>query len=64
MNTRTLQRTIAAIGTSDGAGVRLRRSLGSAQGQRLDPFLMLDEFSSANPDDYVAGFPPHPHRGF
>ncbi|NEX62311.1 pirin family protein [Noviherbaspirillum galbum] len=61
---RQLQRIIDAMETSDGAGVRLRRSLGRGQGTRLDPFLMLDEFSSDNPDDYVAGFPSHPHRGF
>lgn len=64
MTTRTLQRIIASVATSDGAGVKLRRSLGSAQALRLDPFLMLDEFYSDNPDDYLAGFPPHPHRGF
>lgn len=64
MTTRTLQRIIASVVTSDGAGVKLRRSLGSAQALRLDPFLMLDEFYSDNPDDYLAGFPPHPHRGF
>jgi quercetin 2,3-dioxygenase len=61
---RSLQRVIAAMATSDGAGVRLRRSLGQGPDARLDPFLMLDEFSSENPDDYVAGFPSHPHRGF
>ncbi|HEX5801949.1 MAG TPA: pirin family protein, partial [Azospira sp.] len=64
MSTRTLQRIIPSIPVSDGAGVRLRRSLGQMPAQRLDPFLMLDEFSSDNPDDYIAGFPPHPHRGF
>jgi redox-sensitive bicupin YhaK (pirin superfamily) len=64
MSTRTLQRVIRSLPTSDGAGVRLRRSLGQAPGMRLDPFLMLDEFSSDNPDDYIAGFPDHPHRGF
>lgn len=64
MSVRTLQQVIRALPTSDGAGVRLRRSLGQSQTQRLDPFLMLDEFSSENPDDYVAGFPSHPHRGF
>jgi hypothetical protein len=50
--------------TSDGAGVKLRRSIGANQSLRLDPFLMLDEFGTENPDDYIAGFPPHPHRGF
>jgi redox-sensitive bicupin YhaK (pirin superfamily) len=64
MNPRTLQRAIAAIPTSDGAGVKLRRSLGQSPNARLDPFLMLDHFSTENPDDYVAGFPAHPHRGF
>ncbi len=64
MSIRTLQQIIRAIPTSDGAGVKLRRSLGQSQTLRLDPFLMLDEFSSSNADDYVAGFPDHPHRGF
>ncbi|MGE8499283.1 MAG: pirin family protein [Pseudomonas sp.] len=49
---------------SDGAGVRLNRVIGGAGIERFDPFLMLDEFASENPDDYIAGFPPHPHRGF
>lgn len=61
---RTLKTTINSQATSDGAGVKLRRSLGSARGLHLDPFLMLDEFFSDDPDDYIAGFPPHPHRGF
>lgn len=64
MGTRRLQQIIRALPTSDGAGVKLRRSLGQAPGLRLDPFLMLDEFSSENADDYIAGFPAHPHRGF
>jgi redox-sensitive bicupin YhaK (pirin superfamily) len=64
MSTRTLQQIIPAIATSDGGGVKLRRSLGQSQTLRVDPFLMLDEFSSANADDYIAGFPDHPHRGF
>ena len=61
---RKLSRTIPGMETSDGAGVKLRRSIGSNQSHRLDPFLMLDEFGTENPDDYIAGFPPHPHRGF
>jgi len=64
MYSRRLQQIIASVATSDGAGVSLRRSLGRAPAARLDPFLMLDEFSSDDPDDYIAGFPPHPHRGF
>ncbi len=64
MITRKLLATIASTPTSDGAGVKLRRSLGGQGGHRLDPFLMLDEFGTDNPDDYIAGFPPHPHRGF
>ncbi len=64
MNTRKLQQVVRSIPTSDGAGVKLRRSLGQAPSLRLDPFLMLDEFSSENADDYIAGFPDHPHRGF
>lgn len=64
MSTRELQQVIPSISTSDGGGVKLRRSLGQNQSLRVDPFLMLDEFSSENADDYIAGFPDHPHRGF
>src|SRR5713101_2774819 len=64
MVNRELQRTIESVATSDGAGVKLRRSLGSVRGLYLDPFLMLDEFSSDDAADYIAGFPSHPHRGF
>jgi redox-sensitive bicupin YhaK (pirin superfamily) len=64
MSSRRLQQIIPSLATSDGAGVSLRRSLGQSQGARVDPFLMLDEFSSDDPDDYIAGFPSHPHRGF
>jgi redox-sensitive bicupin YhaK (pirin superfamily) len=61
---RRLQAVIESVAASDGAGVKLRRSLGSGPWQRFDPFLMLDEFFSDDPDDYMAGFPSHPHRGF
>src|SRR3979411_2616640 len=64
MTTRTLQRVIESIPTSDGAGVKLRRSIGQSAWARVDPFLMLDHFSTDNADDYIAGFPAHPHRGF
>ncbi|NQU58729.1 MAG: pirin family protein [Rhodospirillales bacterium] len=50
--------------TSDGAGVTLRRSIGTQMLSELDPFLLLDNFGTDNPDDYIAGFPDHPHRGF
>ena len=64
MKTRTVRQVIQSTPTSDGAGVKLQRSLGGSGGMRHDPFLMLDEFSSENPGDYIAGFPAHPHRGF
>jgi redox-sensitive bicupin YhaK (pirin superfamily) len=50
--------------TSDGAGVRLRRLMGGPHSPSIDPFLMLDFFDSPNANDYIAGFPTHPHRGF
>lgn len=50
--------------TSDGAGVKMIRLLGTSSIPLLDPFLMLDYFGTDNPDDYIAGFPEHPHRGF
>jgi len=57
-----VEKIIKPISTSDGAGVKLKRSIG-IEPNYLDPFLMLDEFGSENKDDYIAGFPPHPHRG-
>lgn len=64
MKHRKLKMVVPSQPTSDGAGVKLRRSLGASRALRLDPFLMLDEFGTENPDDYIKGFPPHPHRGF
>lgn len=61
---KQLQQIIPAHATSDGAGVRIKRSLGQTQQARFDPFLMLDEFGSESANDYIAGFPSHPHRGF
>jgi redox-sensitive bicupin YhaK (pirin superfamily) len=61
---RSIDRSVRGIATSDGAGVKLTRVLGTPVLRRLDPFLMLDEFRSDDPDDYMAGFPDHPHRGF
>ncbi len=64
MNIRAITQIIEGIKTTDGAGVNLTRIIGSSELNMLDPFLLLDEFGSDNPDDYIAGFPPHPHRGF
>jgi hypothetical protein len=61
---RKIQQLIAAATVSDGAGVKIKRSLGLSQQLRLDPFLMLDCFGSDQANDYIAGFPAHPHRGF
>lgn len=61
---RLVERVIAGQPTSDGAGVKLTRVLSQPLQRRLDPFLMLDAFGTDNPDDYIAGFPDHPHRGF
>lgn len=61
---RDVKQVVRAQATSDGAGVSLYRSLGTRALPDLDPFLMLDEFKSDKADDYIAGFPPHPHRGF
>jgi redox-sensitive bicupin YhaK (pirin superfamily) len=61
---RSVERLIAGRPTSDGAGVKLTRVLTQDLQRRLDPFLMLDAFGSDSADDYIAGFPDHPHRGF
>jgi quercetin 2,3-dioxygenase len=64
MTERKVERIVDAIPTSDGAGVRLSRAIANAELDHLDPFLLLDEFRSDDPNDYIAGFPDHPHRGF
>jgi len=63
-NDRSALQIYPGLATSDGAGVRLTRYIGSPHLDHLDPFLLLDFFQSNNPDDYIAGFPSHPHRGF
>jgi redox-sensitive bicupin YhaK (pirin superfamily) len=63
-HSRSVERLVQGQDTQDGAGVRLTRVLTHDLQTRLDPFLMLDAFGSDKPDDYIAGFPNHPHRGF
>ena len=63
-NIRTISTIIKGQMTSDGAGVKLKRILGSQELPQWDPFLLLDEFKNDDPDQYMAGFPDHPHRGF
>ena len=64
MSSRSVVRVIRGRPTSDGAGVRLTRVIGGPELGDFDPFLLLDEFGSDRPGDYIAGFPSHPHRGF
>ena len=64
MTARTITRRVRGQPASDGAGVRLTRVIGQSALDMLDPFLLLDEFGSDQPGDYIAGFPDHPHRGF
>jgi redox-sensitive bicupin YhaK (pirin superfamily) len=61
---RPVRRVVRGMPTSDGAGVKLRRVIGQPQLPDLDPFLLLDEFGTDKAEDYIAGFPDHPHRGF
>jgi redox-sensitive bicupin YhaK (pirin superfamily) len=64
MTVRPVLKAVKGMPTSDGAGVRLTRLLGTPDAQMFDPFLMLDHFDSSASEDYIAGFPDHPHRGF
>lgn len=64
MSTRELRQIVNGDQVSDGAGVQLKRIIGSPQLNMLDPFLLFDAFGSDEPQEYLAGFPPHPHRGF
>ncbi len=64
MSIRRIESVITGQATSDGAGVELVRMIGQPRLMELDPFLLLDAFRSDDPNDYIAGFPPHPHRGF
>ncbi|EEF78661.1 pirin family protein [Methylophaga thiooxydans] len=64
MSTRELRQIVNGEQVSDGAGVQLKRIIGSPQINMLDPFLLFDAFGSDKPQEYLAGFPPHPHRGF
>ena len=63
-NPRAVERLVTGQATSDGDGVKLTRVLTQPLQRRLDPFLMLDAFGSDDADDYIGGFPDHPHRGF
>ncbi|MHB8053385.1 MAG: pirin family protein, partial [Methanoregula sp.] len=60
---RAVERVLTAYATVEGAGVRLHRAFGYYEVPQFDPFLMLDDFRSGRPEDYLAGFPRHPHRG-
>jgi redox-sensitive bicupin YhaK (pirin superfamily) len=64
MTPRSIQQMIHALEITEGAGVTVHRTIGTPRLRHLDPFLLLDHFASNDPDDYIAGFPDHPHRGF
>lgn len=64
MNPRRIRQLVPAFEVTEGAGVTVHRTIGTPALKNLDPFLMLDHFGSDNPDEYIAGFPEHPHRGF
>ncbi len=64
LSVRPVVNIVRSLETRDGAGVRIRRTIGGPLQENLDPFLLLDEFGSDDSADYIAGFPDHPHRGF
>ncbi len=64
MPSRRIARLVRATSLQEGAGVKVRRTIGTPALRHLDPFLLLDHFSSDDPSEYIAGFPDHPHRGF
>lgn len=61
---REVTQLVQAMEVTEGAGVHVYRTIGTPARKNLDPFLMLDQFNTDDPDDYIAGFPEHPHRGF
>ncbi len=63
-NLRGVSRITSGVPATDGAGVHMTRMIGTSEIDQIDPFLLLDVFQTENPDDYIAGFPAHPHRGF
>ncbi|HJP37177.1 MAG TPA: pirin family protein, partial [Gammaproteobacteria bacterium] len=64
MSTKQIERLIQATPVTEGAGVTVHRTIGTPALRHLDPFLLLDHFGTDDPDQYIAGFPDHPHRGF
>ena len=64
MSARKVSQVVQATAVTEGAGVTVHRTIGTPARRHIDPFLMLDHFSSDDPSDYIAGFPDHPHRGF
>ena len=63
MSLRPVKQTIQTQPTIEGAGVKLQRAFGFGKTKEFDPFLLLDDFRNEHPEDYLAGFPWHPHRG-